>query len=482
MKTLYPDQLVIKKEIYHNWNNGIQRQILGAGCGAGKTVIATNIVQDAISRNLTPMFVVNQIELVNQAALHLYDEGLEVSIYQGENTHRSPYQQVIVASIQTLQSRQIPLADFLIFDEVHVFHQAHEDLLNMYNALKTLGLSATPMRKGLGKYFQALVRSKTMKELIAEGRLTPYKYYGAPSPDLSKVKMVADDYNQKDLSKTMNKASLNGDIVDNWLRLGEGAKTICFPVDVAHSKAIVEEFNSKGIWFEHVDAYTNDKDRRRIFHDFNKGSLVGLSSVGVLTTGFDAPIARCLINAGPTKSLTKFIQKSGRVARKYEGKEYSIFIDHTGDISDRHGFPHDFVIPDLDDGNINRAEALPPLEKLPKPCPKCQTLLESNIFKCPNCGHEREKIRKVATTTEDLKELTDSKYTRQFKLSFARQLLDYSSNKGFKDGWAYHAYKQKFKEEPETPLFRLRKTETPTVEVLNYIRYLNIRYAKSKGS
>lgn len=481
MKTLYPDQLLIKKEIYHNWNNGIQRQILGAGCGVGKTVIATDIIQDAVSRNLTPMFIVDQIELVNQAATHLRDQGLNVSIAQGDNTSQHPRQNVIVASIQTISNRRIPEADLLIIDEIHVFYEAHEAVLNTYDALKVLGLSATPMRKGLGKYFEALVRSKTTNKLITESRLTPYKYYGAPIPDLSKVKMGADDYNQKDLSKAMNKAKLNGDIVDNWLKLGEGAKTICFPVDVAHSKAITAEFNANGVSFEHVDAYTSDAERKRIFSEFNHGALVGMSSVGVLAKGFDSPIARCLINASPTKSLMKFIQKSGRVGRKYKGKEYSIFIDHTGDVEKRHGFPHDFEIPDLDNGDIARAEPSEPLEKLPKPCPNCRTLLESNVFECPICGHKREKIRKVETTKEELKELKQKNAaTKKYKDSWARQLLGYSRGKGYKDGWAYHKYLDKFKEDPAQKLYRTKITEEPTQEVLNYIKYLNIKNAKSR--
>ena len=170
MKSLYEDQKQVKRELYHNWNNGHLRQILGAGCGVGKTVIAADIINDAITKGLVPCFVVNQIQLVNQAAKHLYELGLKISIIQGDNTFIRNDHNVIVGSIQSLKNRRYPDIDLMILDEVHIFYEEHENLMNTLNNIKVLGLSATPMRKGLGKYFTALVRSKTMQQLIDDGR------------------------------------------------------------------------------------------------------------------------------------------------------------------------------------------------------------------------------------------------------------------------------------------------------------------------
>ncbi|MFV1977345.1 MAG: DEAD/DEAH box helicase [Candidatus Scalindua sp.] len=480
VKKLYPDQVQLKREIYHNWNNGHLRQILGAACGIGKSVIATSIIRDAVNKGLVPIFVVNQIQLVKQAAKHLIAEGLTISVIQGENTFRNDDHNAIVASIQSLKSRRYPDVDLIILDEIHIFYEEHENLINTLNNVKVLGLTGTPMRKGLGKYFTALVRSKTTKELIAADRLTPCKYYGASSPDLSGIGTVGDDYNNKELSKAMDKPPLNGAIVENWIKLGENSKSICFPVNIAHSKSIVAEFKSAGIRFEHVDAYTDDDDRARIFKEFNDGDLIGLSSVGVLAVGFDAPIARCLIGASPTRSLMKFIQRAGRVSRKYEGKEYAIYIDHAGDISERHGYPHDFEIPDLDSTENERVEAQKPLAKLPKPCVQCKVLLEPNVFECPNCGHKREKIQHVETTSETLEELGKPKGpTAKYKESFARQLLGLFAEKEKGVGRAYMTYKAKFKEEPPKRMGRM-KAEEPGAEVRNYVKSRAISWSKSK--
>ena len=83
---LKPDQQLVKKEIYHHLNNGVVRVILGANTGFGKTVLAGSIMLDAISRGVTPIFIVDRIKLSKQAIAHFEEIGLNVSIIQGDNT------------------------------------------------------------------------------------------------------------------------------------------------------------------------------------------------------------------------------------------------------------------------------------------------------------------------------------------------------------------------------------------------------------
>ena len=232
---LYPDQLRVKSAIYQAWRQGHTRIILGSPTGSGKTIIALDIIKDAIAKNKITLFIVDRIQLVHQTARYLFDLGLNVSILQGENTsiHYNP--QVIVASVQTLARRKrYPEVDLIMIDECHVFYNTHEKLLNAYDNIKTLGLSATPMRKQLGRYFSSLVRAPSIGDLIKKGRLVPFICYGPSRWDLSQVKKQAGDYKQKDLATACNKPKLIADIVETWQRLGENRPTICLILRIAN--------------------------------------------------------------------------------------------------------------------------------------------------------------------------------------------------------------------------------------------------------
>ena len=113
----------------------------------------------------------DRIELVSQTAATLNNMGLQVGILQGDNTAMSPQDEVTVASIQTIRSRGVVCYGFIVIDEAHILHKAYIDLMEKYFYIRTVGLSATPMRKGLGKHFDRLVRGPSVNRLM--GSRTP---------------------------------------------------------------------------------------------------------------------------------------------------------------------------------------------------------------------------------------------------------------------------------------------------------------------
>ena len=64
------------------------------------------------------------------------------------------------------------------------------------------------------------------------------------------------------------------------------------------------------------------------------------------------------------------------------------------------------------------------------------------------------------------------------KQAFYQELIGYAESKGYKPGWAFYAYQDKFGIEPST---RFNKTPaTPSLEVLRFIQHRNIKKAKAK--
>jgi superfamily II DNA or RNA helicase len=161
-------------------------------------------------------------------------------------------------------------------------------------------------------------------------------------------------------------------VVDTWLKRGENRQTICFGINIVHSEAIADEFRANGVNAVHIDGYTPRDERKEIIADFKAGKIKLLSSVGVLTKGFDAPDATCLVIARPTKSLMLHIQMLGRVLRKSSCDTNALILDHSGNLA-RLGFPDDVLPNVLDSGKkINRSEKAEQEkereERAPKPC------------------------------------------------------------------------------------------------------------------
>lgn len=476
MYSLYPDQQRVKSEIYNAWRKGHKRIILGASTGSGKTIVAIDIIQDAINKNKIPLFIVDRIQLVNQTAKYLQELGLRVSIYQGANSITYSQPEVIVASIQTLARRRHPEIDLIIIDEVHVFHNAHKKLLDAYDNVFTLGLSATPMRKDLGQYFTKLVRAPSIGELIKKGRLVPFVCYGPSQWDLQQVKKTAGDFNQKQLAKACNKLPLVADIVKTWKELGQNRQTICFAVDIAHSKNIARQFNEADIPAAHLDTYTQDNTRIDILRQFREGHFKVLVSVGILSIGFDEPSIGCVISARPTMSKMLFIQQAGRGPRTYPGKQDVILLDHAGNCERMGLLPQDFVIPPLTSLDIKQRKTKAKKPSEPVPCEQCRLLVPIGATACPQCGWERQKPSLIQTIDGKLKRLAPMSERKKFVKELVYLMTEQKKNLGY----AYHLYKRKYGEEPPINIWHAAP-EVPSDATRKWYRSQLIRYAHRRA-
>ena len=88
---------------------------------------------------------------------------------------------------------------------------------------------------------------------------------------------------------------------------------------------------------------TPKAERDRIIAAFKRDEVRALASMGVLTTGFNAPAVDLIAMLRPTKSTGLYVQMAGRGTRLAPGKENCLVLDFAGNVA-RHG-PIDLVKP-----------------------------------------------------------------------------------------------------------------------------------------
>lgn len=230
-----------------------------------------------------------------------------------------------VGSIQTIIRRQfLPDFDYIIVDEAHFVTRdnSYGTVLNRFPNAKMLLVSATPWRmngEGFtniidGKTTQ-LVQTRTMKELINDGWLVPFKYLVPHVPDLSGISLHGGEYDEQEAEEVMKLVP----IVDSYLDNTNGMQGIVFGINVHHSHYIVKQYDQAGIKCVHIDANTPKYDRIRAFKDFRLGELKLISNVGIISYGVDIPQLEFVQLAAPTKSLANYGQRVGRVTRTLAG-------------------------------------------------------------------------------------------------------------------------------------------------------------------
>jgi len=163
--------------------------------GGGKTVVAAEVVKEAVNRGQHALFTVHRRELVHQASGKLLANGVDHAILMGAETSEYLGQRCIVASIQTLYARAFrtrkidrPPADIIFFDEAHHCRaRTYLEVRKAYRAAKIIGLTATPARgdgRGLGgDLFSDLVKVPTYAWLIEHRYLVPPVVFAPVIPD-----------------------------------------------------------------------------------------------------------------------------------------------------------------------------------------------------------------------------------------------------------------------------------------------------------
>lgn len=399
-----------------------------APCGSGKGTAISYIVHRCVERGKRVIFAVHGKALVHDMSERVAKLGIPHGVLMGSH-RRERWHSVQVASIDTLhRMAHPPKADLIIADEADTaLSPTWRKTIAQFPDSKLLGLTATPTRldgQGLGRasggLFDAMILGPSEKDLIDTGYLVGSRVL-APDPPvgLDAVKMTAGEFNPKQQAAVFNKAVVIGDLVKHWKQYGSDRKTAAFGVDQAHALQIAEKFRESGFGWAYVDAETPDDERARIWKDLDtpNGTLMGVSSVGVCTVGWDHPIVKCIVVARKTASLRLWRQILGRPSRPYPGYTHSLVLDHAGNTFIHHpyGMFEDAVPWSLDGAAIravgDKAQAATQCKtpvtidgKLHLPC---YGIFKTGPSHCPYCGLILlRQARKIHEEEGELKEVS----------------------------------------------------------------------------
>jgi superfamily II DNA or RNA helicase len=458
---------------------GNRQVLLQAATGAGKTIIASRIIELALSKGKRVLFIAHRKEIINQSSSKLDDFEIEHGVIMANNPRTNDHA-VQVASIQTLTRRDKPNADLVIIDECHLSCSAsYKAIVEHYANSTIVGLTATPIRldgKGLGEIYRDIIQVVPMSQLISEGHLVKPRVFAPFTPDLKNVRKSKGDYDASETAKLMDRKEITADIVKHWFDtqrpdvgitdsndedidlspVPKGSvddappyrKTIVFASSVEHSKNIVEEFEASGISARHLDANSPANIRDKTLQEWRDGAFTVLSNMGLFIEGLDVPAASCCILARPTKSLTIYLQAVGRVMRPHESKTDCVILDCAG-LTYEHGFVDDAREWTLD-GKIKKPKDEVPAVHICESCFAAYSKAE-HPNKCPECGFVTEIERKdIETADVEMVELTPSiiadlraKRIKWLEFTKCKTLDDYielGKLRGYKAGWAYHKW------------------------------------------
>lgn len=386
----------MRQELRPYQQKGVE-QILGAisrGCrkvlvvlptGGGKTSIFTFLTEQV---DVPTLIIVHRRELATQACKRLREFGVGYGLILAGEQPR-PGARVQVAGIQSLARRGKPPARLVIPDEAHLSTaETWRKTLDLYPDALVLGFTATPWRlsgKPLAGAYDEVVVIATPRELRELGFLCDYAGFSYLAPDLSKVKTTAGEFNEKQSSAAMRQPHIVANIVEQWKAHASHLSTVAFCVTVEHSKELCAQFKAAGVAAEHLDGKTPTLQRDAILKRMESGATRVLCNVGVAVEGLDIPRLKCCIDAQPTRSLTRAIQKWGRVRRPWNGQRARIH-DHAFNIK-RHGLP--------DDDRDYKLDAKPEKPPALRTCEICLAIYVG--VACPACEHVNETLPRGKT-------------------------------------------------------------------------------------
>lgn len=467
--------------------------ILYAPTGFGKTEVAVALMLAVAAKGNRAAFLCDRITLTNQASNRFTQYEVDHGVLMAGHSRFRPYERLQVASVQTLEAMaSFPAIDLLVVDECHAQRESVREFVKNHPKVRVVGLSATPLTRGLGRTYEAVVNATTTGELVGAGWLAPLKVFVAKPIDMTGAKKIAGEWSEAEATK--RGVLITGDVVSEWVAktmeiFGGPRKTLVFCAGVAHGEDLVRGFAAAGFNFVSISYRDDDEFKRQAIAEFAKpdSTIHGLIATDILTKGFDVPDVMVGISARPfSKSLSAHIQQIGRVMRPFDGKEFALWLDHSGNYLRFRDEWEDICERGIDrlDDDAERPKREPTeREKEDAKCPCCGALWPKGSDTCLHCGHVRKRRNDVIVAPGALQELRAgsgraSAYTAEYKREFYAQLLAHAIERGYASGWAYHKYRDKFGVGPSGP--KPEPAAEVGAEVASWITSRNIAWAKSR--
>lgn len=424
--------------------------------GGGKTVTFSFMASRLAANGKRLAILVHRDELVDQVSetLARFDvpHGYIAAGRLYDKRHR-----VHVASVQTLARRmdRVAVPDYVICDEAHhcigasTWGKVVAQWRAVNPALRLIGVTATPERlsgEGLGEVFDEMVLGPSTRELIDLEALAEYRLF-APSQqlDLSGVRSRMGDFIRGEVAAKVDKPAIIGSAVGEYRAKLNGAPAVAFCVSIEHAEHVAEQFRAQGFRAAKLDGNMDRSTRRELVRDFARGVVQVLTSVDVVSEGFDIPGIVGAILLRPTQSLGLYLQQVGRALRTAPGKEAAILLDHVGN-SQRHGLPDDPRDWSLLGRERKGRGAKDADDVAIRQCPACFAISPAAAAKCRECGEafpiKARTIEEVAGTLSEVEVMRAKREAKkeQAAAQTLEDLIRLGQSRGYKNpsAWARH--------------------------------------------
>jgi superfamily II DNA or RNA helicase len=306
--------------------------------GGGKTVIFSEIVRRYINKhNKKVVVLTHRIELCKQTSKMLKGFDVKNKIINShvkELPDQNDYS-CFVAMVETLKNRindeklHLENIGLVIIDEAH--YNSFRKLLSSFKNAFILGVTATPLSSNIKlpmhQNYDELIVGDTIQSLIDKGFLAKANTYSY-DVGLTSLKVgINGDYTVKSSDDLYTNMAMQEKLLHAYVEKSLGKKTLIFNNGINTSLYVYETFKEAGYDIRHLDNTSSNEERKDILDWFKHTPNAILTSVGILTTGFDEPTVETIILNRATKSLTLYFQMIGRGSRKLKNKDEFTVID-----------------------------------------------------------------------------------------------------------------------------------------------------------
>ncbi|MEH6680160.1 MAG: DEAD/DEAH box helicase family protein [Sediminicola sp.] len=306
--------------------------------GGGKTVVFSEIAKRYIKETQKKVVVLtHRIELSSQTSKMLKGFGVRNKIINSDVKELIDQDEYMcfVAMVETLNNRlqdekvDIKNIGLVIIDEAH--YNSFRKLFKYFRKSSILGVTATPLSSNIKlpmkDNYQKLIMGESIGNLIEKKFLARANMFNK-DVSLKTLKLgINGDYTVKSSDELYGNLSMQGKLLSSYEEIAKGTKTLIFNNGINTSKYVYETFKKAGYDIRHLDNKNSASERKEILKWFANTPHAILTSVSILTTGFDEPTVETIILNRATKSLTLYFQMIGRGSRILPNKEEFTVID-----------------------------------------------------------------------------------------------------------------------------------------------------------
>ena len=303
--------------------------------GGGKTVIFS-VRQYLKHHEKRVLIMTHRIELCKQTSRMLDEFGVTNKIVdsKADLSDQDDFK-CFVAMVETLNNRlnddKLDISDIglVIIDEAH--YNSFTKLFKFFDNVFVLGVTATPLSSNINlpmkDNYNELIVGETIGSLIENEFLARANIYSYNVGLTSLVVGANGDYTVKSSEDLYTNTDMLTKLIQAYEERAKGKKTLIFNNGINTSLHVYDTFRRAGYPIAHLDNNNTKKERKAILKWFKETPDAILTSVSILTTGFDEPTVDCIMLNRATKSLTLYYQMIGRGSRILKNKNTFTVID-----------------------------------------------------------------------------------------------------------------------------------------------------------